>query len=147
MRLSIFHHYHYHSTCMCIAEIKVMPDKDIVQTSWRHSFVLGQTSSHYMVEYKHSRQSDWRMEELKHLSNHKNWKIVKTLWQFLVKCQKVIGFTLCMMLHTLKNACHFFFQSGVKQTPIVIGLHMLTCITCSYRYLPRVLIGSLVVIG
>jgi len=49
------------------------------------------------------------------------------------------------MLHTLKNACHFFIQSGVKQTPIVIGLRMLTCITCSYRYLSRVLIGSLVV--
>jgi len=49
------------------------------------------------------------------------------------------------------DAAHFkkclplFHPIWSKTNTIVIGLRMLTCITCSYRYLPRVLIGSLVV--
>ena len=41
------------------------------------------------------------------------------LEQFLIECQKVIGFTLLLFTIGLRNTCHSFSQLEVK--PIVIG--------------------------
>ena len=43
--------------------------------------------------------------------------------QFLLECQKVIGFALLSYTIGLKNSGHFFIQSEVKQKLIVIRSH------------------------